>query len=74
MIEQTTSPTVDSAEPAGELPFDEPRPLPYSAYPRARDAARHGLQPLPESLPTSFRQQPSRIPKPTRCTAVRSVR
>jgi hypothetical protein len=30
---------------------DGPRPLPYSAYPKAADVARHGLQPLPESLP-----------------------
>jgi hypothetical protein len=28
-----------------------PRPLPYSAYPKAKDVAQHGLQPLPESLP-----------------------
>src|SRR5919205_623729 len=51
MIEQTTSPAVDPAEPTRELPSDGPRPLPYSAYPRARDAAQHGLQPLPASLP-----------------------
>src|SRR3712207_2924557 len=30
---------------------DEALPLPYSAYPRARDISQHGLQPLPESLP-----------------------
>ena len=30
---------------------DGPRPLPYSAYPKAVDVAHHGLQPLPESLP-----------------------
>jgi hypothetical protein len=30
---------------------DGPRPLPYSAYPKAKDVAQHGLQPLPESLP-----------------------
>jgi hypothetical protein len=30
---------------------DEPRPLPYSDYPTASDVARHGLQPLPASLP-----------------------
>jgi hypothetical protein len=30
---------------------DEARPLPYSAYPRARDVAQHGIQPLPEHLP-----------------------
>jgi len=33
------------------MPSDEPRPLPYSAYPKAGDVARHGLQPLPASLP-----------------------
>jgi hypothetical protein len=30
---------------------DEPRPLPYAAYPKAADVERHGLQPLPEFLP-----------------------
>jgi hypothetical protein len=30
---------------------DEPRPLPYAAYPKAKDVANHGLQPLPASLP-----------------------
>src|SRR5918992_2142801 len=30
---------------------DEARPLPFSAYPRARDVAQHGIQPLPASLP-----------------------
>ena len=30
---------------------DEPRPLPYAAYPKAADVDRHGLQHLPESLP-----------------------
>lgn len=30
---------------------DEPRPLPYCAYPGAADVDRHGLQPLPASLP-----------------------
>jgi hypothetical protein len=30
---------------------DEPRPLLYSDYPTASDVARHGLQPLPASLP-----------------------
>lgn len=33
------------------MPPDGPRPLPYSAYPKARDVAWHGLQPLPASLP-----------------------
>jgi hypothetical protein len=31
--------------------LDGPRPLPYSAYPRAKGVAHHGLQPLPASLP-----------------------
>jgi hypothetical protein len=31
--------------------LDGPRPLPYSAYPKAVDVANHGLQPLPTSLP-----------------------
>src|SRR5215207_3470294 len=35
----------------GATSSDEPRPLPYVAYPKAADVARHGLQPLPESLP-----------------------
>ena len=47
MTEQTTSPVIGLAEvPERYLPT-RPRPLPYSAYPRARDVARHGLQPLP---------------------------
>lgn len=33
-----------------ELP-DGPRHLPYAEYPKAKDVAWHGLQPLPESLP-----------------------
>src|ERR687897_2019097 len=32
-------------------PSDEPRPLPHSAYPKARDISQHGIQPLPASLP-----------------------
>ena len=35
----------------GTVPSREPRPLPYSAYPNARDVAKHGVQPLPASLP-----------------------
>jgi len=34
-----------------DVPDGGPRSLPHSPYPRARDAARHGLQPLPGSLP-----------------------
>jgi hypothetical protein len=30
---------------------DEARPLPYNAYPRARDVSQHGIQPLPSTLP-----------------------
>ena len=39
------------AGPQVEIQKDGPRHLPYAAYPKARDAAQHGLQPLPESLP-----------------------
>ncbi len=50
-MEQTTSPVIGLAELPGGMSSDEPRPLPYSAYPRARDTAWHGVQPLPQSLP-----------------------
>jgi hypothetical protein len=33
------------------IPNGGPRPLPYCAYPGVADLARHGLQPLPSSLP-----------------------
>ena len=43
------------AQKPADLPDGGPRPLPYAAYPGAGDAARHGLQPLPESLaPADF--------------------
>src|SRR5215213_5951839 len=48
---QTTTPVVGLAEPTGRTSPDEPRPLPYSAYPGAGDVDRHGIQPLPASLP-----------------------
>ncbi len=51
MMKQTTSPVIGSPEFPGRMSSDEPRPLPYSAYPTARDVARHGIQPLPASLP-----------------------
>src|SRR5829696_1510234 len=35
----------------GSTSPDEPRPLPYAAYPKAADVDRHSLQHLPESLP-----------------------
>ena len=37
--------------PAGPTSSEGPLPLPYAAYPAAADVERHGLQPLPESLP-----------------------
>jgi hypothetical protein len=50
-MEQTMSPVAGSPEFPAKMSSDEPRPLPYSAYPKARDVARHGVQPLPASLP-----------------------
>jgi hypothetical protein len=50
-MEQRTTPVVGPAELLGTISSDGPRPLPYSVYPRARDVARHGIQPLPASLP-----------------------
>jgi hypothetical protein len=35
----------------GAKPSDEPLPLPHAEYPKAADVDRHGLQPLPGSLP-----------------------
>jgi hypothetical protein len=46
MIRQNLSTELDVKMPSGE-----PHPLPYAAYPKAADVDRHGLQPLPESLP-----------------------
>jgi hypothetical protein len=37
--------------PEATTSSDGARPLPYAAYPKAADVARHGLQPLPDSLP-----------------------
>jgi hypothetical protein len=51
MMGQRTTPLVEPAELPGRISSDEPRPLPYSAYPKARDVAQHGVQPLPASLP-----------------------
>lgn len=48
---QRTIPVVEPAELPERISSAEPRPLPYRAYPRARDVAQHGLQPLPQSLP-----------------------
>src|SRR5918992_890067 len=50
-MKQTTLPVIGSPESTGRISSDEPRPLPYTAYPTARDATRHGIQPLPASLP-----------------------
>src|SRR5215218_10109232 len=51
----------------------EPRPLPYCAYPKARDVAQHGVQPLPASLPlVDFaRAQPHRSSRYTTVSADR---
>ena len=51
MMGQRTTPLVEPAELPGRISSDEPRPLPYSAYPKARDVAQHGVQSLPASLP-----------------------
>lgn len=48
---QRTTPVAGSPGLPGRTSFEEPRPLPYSAYPRAGDVAQHGVQPLPASLP-----------------------
>ena len=47
MMGQRTTPLVEPAELLGRISSDEPRPLPYSVYPKARDVAQHGVQPLP---------------------------
>ena len=51
MMGQRMIPVVGSPEFPGMMSSDEPRSLPYSAYPTARDVARHGIQPLPAALP-----------------------
>jgi hypothetical protein len=51
MVKQTTSPDTGSPEFPERISSDEPRTLPYSTYPTARNVAHHGLQPLPASLP-----------------------
>ena len=48
---QSTTPVIESADLLGTISSDEPNPLPYSAYPKARDVAQHGVQALPPSLP-----------------------
>jgi len=48
---RTGTPAIGSAERRRGSPTDEPRPLPYSAYPGSGDVDRHGLQTLPASLP-----------------------
>ncbi len=51
MIDQRTRLVVRPTELSGRKATDEPRDLPYSAYPGARDVAQHGVQPLPAHLP-----------------------
>src|SRR5829696_8771213 len=50
MSEQTTPPDSGHEFP-GRISSDEASPLPYSAYPRARDVSQHRIQPLAASLP-----------------------
>jgi hypothetical protein len=50
-VKAMTIRTETVAGPQVEIQKDGPRHLPYAAYPKARDAAQHGLQPLPGSLP-----------------------
>jgi hypothetical protein len=50
MRDQTTPPDIGPESP-GRIASDEARPLPYCAYPRVRDVSKHGIQPLPASLP-----------------------
>jgi hypothetical protein len=51
MTGQRTTPVVGSAQIPGTISSDGPRTLPYCVYPKARDVALHGVQPLPSSLP-----------------------
>src|ERR687890_2396768 len=63
MEEKRKAPVGGSADVSRRMSSaDEPRPLPYSDYPRASDVAQHGLQPLPASLPLvdSAQAKPSR--------------
>src|SRR4030095_4424405 len=48
-----------------KAPTDEPRPLPYCAYPSASDIVEHGVQRLPAILPrVDFeRARPYRSPR-----------
>jgi hypothetical protein len=46
MTQQNPTTALDRA-----MSTDGPRPLPYCAYPKARDIGRHGAQSLPPSLP-----------------------
>jgi hypothetical protein len=46
MTQQNPTTALDRA-----MSTDGPRPLPYCAYPKARDIGRHGVQSLPPSLP-----------------------
>jgi hypothetical protein len=50
MREHSTPPDI-GPESLERISSDEAHPLPYSAYPKARDVSQHGIQPLPASLP-----------------------
>ena len=51
MMRPMTTPLVEPAELPGWISSDDLRPLPYCAYPTAKNVAQHVLQPLPASLP-----------------------
>lgn len=72
MIEQSARPVIGTATRRKRRRHREPRPLPYRSYPNADDVARHGIQPLPETLPLVdyARARPHRS---SRYTAVRAA-
>ena len=50
-MEQTTKPFAGTAELPETISSKRPSPLPYCAYSKASDVNRHGVQPLPPSMP-----------------------
>ena len=51
MLGERTTPLAEPANPPDRISSAGPRPLPYCAYPTAKNVAQHVLQPLPASLP-----------------------
>jgi hypothetical protein len=72
MMEQSARPVIGTAARRKRRRHREPRPLSYRSYPNAGDVARHGIQPLPETLPLVdyARARPHRS---SRYTAVRAA-